>query len=244
MNAIPDWKLERYRLKELPESDARLVSAALESDPELRARLASLEADDVATLAAHPPSRVAARVELTARDSVASSRRSSKWVAWALVPAALAAAVAVGVFAPSRTDDDIILKGDVALKLFRLDEGSETPVRLVDGAKVKSHDLVQVAFDLQGAQYAVIVSVDGSGGATLHWPVSLNSDTRTPAAFKALPQSFELDDAPEFERFFLVVSNSPLNPQTILEDAKRAGRNGTLFVPSHAAQRSLLLDKR
>ncbi|MFT3711964.1 MAG: hypothetical protein QM817_30350 [Archangium sp.] len=241
MNAIPDWKLERYRLKELPESDARLVSAALENDPELRARLAALEADDAATLAAHAPARVAARIELTARDSVAPKQSPLRW----LVPVmAVAAALVLAFVLPRNTvDDDIIFKGDVALKLFRLDEGSEVPVRLVDGAHVKSHDLVQVAFDLQGAQYAVVVSVDGSGGATLHWPTSIASDTKVPAAFKALPQSFELDDAPAFERFFLVVSNEPLNAATVLDDAKRAGRNGTLIIPPRAAQRSLLLDK-
>lgn len=243
MNAIPDWKLERYRLKELPESDVQLITAALENDASLRARLAALEADDAATLARHPPARVAARIELTARDSVAT-RQSKSMLRWLVPVMAVAAAVVLGVFAPWRQDDDIIFKGDVALKLFRLDEGSETPVRLSDGAHVKSHDLVQVAFDLQGAQYAVIVSVDGSGGSTLHWPVSIASDTKVPAAFKALPQSFELDDAAGFERFFLVVSNEPLNAATVLEDAKRAGRNGTLIIPPRAAQRSLLLDKQ
>jgi hypothetical protein len=114
---------------------------------------------------------------------------------------------------------------------------------LSDGAQVKPHDVVQVAFDLQGAPHAVVVSVDGAGNATLHWPAPGTNDTRTPAGFKALPQSFELDEAPGFERFFLVTSQTPLSPPALLDAARRAAREGSLVVPPGADSRSLLLVK-
>lgn len=232
---IADWMLERYRLGELNAADQAKVTAALAADEALRARLAGLDADDAATLAAHPPSRVAARVT---RSAVPEKKQSPR--IWLVPTFALAAAITVGIVAlRAEPVDDIRFKGDPALRLFRL--AGKDPERLADGAKVKPHDVVQVAFELSGAPHFVIVSVDGAGHATLHWP--LNGDTAAAPGLKALPQAFELDDAPGFERFFLVTSNQPLAVPEVLAAAERASRSAPLELPASAAQRSVLLDK-
>jgi hypothetical protein len=222
--------LERYRLNELDAADRARVDAALAADPSVRERLDALEADDRAILAAHPPARVAASVRAQPRQP---ARRS-----W-LVPALALATVAVIAVVTPRGEDDIRLKGETALRLFRL--AGDTPERLDDGAKVKPHDVVQVAFELQGAKHLAVVSVDGAGQATRHWPST--DDTTAPDAFKRLPQSFELDEAPGFERFFLVTSDAALDVNALLAAAKSAGRTGALTIPPGAQVRSLLLDK-
>lgn len=228
---IADWMLERYRLNELAPAERARVDAALAADPSVRERLAALEADDRAILAAHPPARVAASIR-------AQPRQPQKRRAWLVPVFVLAAAAVVAVVMP-RAEDDVRLKGDTALRLFRLT--GDTPERLDDGAKVKPHDVVQVAFELSGAKHLVVVSVDGAGQSTRHWPSA--DDTTAPDAFKRLPQSFELDEAPGFERFFLVTSDAALDVNALLSAARSAGRGGALQVPPGAQVRSFLLDK-
>lgn len=233
MTDISDWKLERYRLGESSEAEQRTISAALETDATLRARLEALATDDAATLASLPPARVAKRVQQLAQP------RRTQW----LVPAIAMATVLLGVVTWSLRpiDDDVVrFKGEgPTLRLYRLE--GETPKRLEDGSRVKPHDVVQVAFDLSGAIHAVVVSVDGAGNSTLHWPHG--PDTRVPDGFNKLPQSFELDAAPGFERFFLVTSEQPLSPGELLDAAKQAARDGALTIPPSATQRTLRLDK-
>jgi hypothetical protein len=227
---IPDWKLERYRLGELSAEEKESVAAQVAADGTLQARLAALDADDAEVLAKYPRRHQA---------PAPSARRPF------LVPAlALAAALTVGLVALQAlrpADDDVILlKGDApALRLFRL-VGTE-PERLVDGARVKPHDVVQVAFDVSGVQHMVIVSVDGSNHTTLHWPHDGN--TKVPVQFKALPDAFELDEAPGFERFFLVTSDVPLSVPDVVKAAEVASRAAPLVLPKTATQRSLLLEK-
>jgi hypothetical protein len=227
--------LERYRLNELGAEERAKVEAALASDATLKVRLEALETDDRAVLAAHPPARVAASIRARAEAEVAPRR------SFFPVLAAVAAAAVVGVVVISQpVEDEVRFKGDgPSLHLFRLVEG--TPEKLADGAKVKPRDVVQVAFELSGARHLVVVSVDGAGQATRHWPAS--DDTTAPAAFKRLPQSFELDDAPGFERFFLVTSDTPLDVKALLASARRAGRVGTFEAPAATQVRSFLLDK-
>ena len=237
---IPDWKLERYRLNELDAAEAAKVKTALAAEPALAARLAAMNADDAAILAAHPAAQVASRVD-SARRIVVSHRKPPQ--RWMLLPALALAAVLAVVVAPrlfAKPQDDIILKGlGPSLRVFRLTNAE--PERLDDGAKVHPRDVVQVAFELAGAPHLVVVSVDGAGHSTLHWPKDGN--TQTPPGFKVLPQSFELDDAPKFERFFLVTSDLPLTPNAVLKAAESAARGGTLALPGPVTQRSLLLEK-
>src|SRR5262249_34706171 len=80
---IPDLVLERYRLKELPETSARAVEHMLAADPSLRARLDALDRSDADIRARYSPL-------ISIHDKRAPSRR--------LVLRALAAA-AVGVTA-------------------------------------------------------------------------------------------------------------------------------------------------
>ncbi|MBK7861279.1 MAG: ActD-like protein [Archangiaceae bacterium] len=233
---IPDWKLERYRLGELTPADHALIAQALADEPAVRERLAALDQSDRAIRAAYPA--LPARSRPAPREAEPPS--PARW----LVPvlALAAAAVLALVFMPRAAGpDDILMKGDgPVLHLFRLAD-PEHAEQLVDGARVKPHDLVQVAVALHGAKHLVIVSVDGAGHTTLHWPLDGNS--LAPVGFKAVPQSFELDEAPGFERFFLVTCDTPLSPQLVLEGARRAGRAAPLEVPGQVAIRSLLLDK-
>ncbi len=237
---IADWMLERYRLNELSAADRARVEAALATDESLRAQLEALKTDDAAVLAAHPAHRVATQVKV--RGSLDSTRdeRGSSWTRPAFALMAVTVLGIVGLRALRPTEDEVRFKGDgPSLRLFRL--AGEQPERLSDGAKVKPHDVVQVAFELQGATHLAIVSVDGAGHATLHWPADGN--TLVAPGFKVLPQAFELDDAPGFERFFLITSDKPIVVTEVMSAAERASRSGPLSLTAPLTVRSVLLDK-
>jgi len=239
---IQDWMLERYRLGELTAAQKAEVEKALEADEALRARLQSLEADTQATL-----DRYKARaVGIEVRRRAAEVRPSRSLVPALAFSFGLVLAVA-GSVALLHRPDDIRLKGelgDPALHIYRQTSGS--PERLEPGAKVRPHDRVQVEVELAGERSLVVVSIDAVGHATLHYP--LNGDTVAPAGFKALPQAFELDESPGFERFFLVTSKQPMDSGVVYQAAERlargpVARTASLALPFASTQRSLLLDK-
>jgi hypothetical protein len=67
----------------------------------------------------------------------------------------------------------------------------------------------------------VILSVDGRGVVTLHYPESEDKDPILDQYKKTfLSTSYELDDAPDFERFFFITSKSEIDVQAILNSAK------------------------
>jgi anti-sigma factor RsiW len=239
-----DLMLERYRLGELSGAERAELERALAADAALKARLDALGADSRATLERLTPRAVAAEVERRL------AKQQERPPARSLVPAlalsfALVLVIAAGLLL-SNSPDDIVLKGerDPALRVFRQTVGA--PERLFDGAKVRARDRVQVAFDLAGERALVVVSIDGAGRATLHFPADGNSVA--PANLRALPEAFELDDAPGFERFFLVTSINALDARAVLEAAQRLAarpdaRTASLTVPTGSTQRSLLLEK-
>ncbi len=92
---------------------------------------------------------------------------------------------------------------------------------LAKGSEVSAGDLLQLSYIAADQHYGVIFSVDGRNAITQHLPEAGNS------AFKlerngrtALPSSYELDDAPDFERFYFVTGPSPFDIGEILTSAQ------------------------
>ncbi len=239
---ISDFTLERYRLGELPEAERALIEHLSASDQSLAARLQQLQHEDASILTNHPPAVMGASILRRFEAKSSPSRRVASYAAPMLFAVAATALVVSGAvyLRASPQDDAIRLKGaGPALRLFRL--GVNGPERLSDGATVQPHNMVQVAFDTAGATHLVVVSVDGNANVTLHWP--LDGNTAVPKGLRAIPESFELDAAPEFERFFLVTSNEPLVPSRVVAAAKLAGAAAPLDLPTSHTQRSILLRK-
>jgi len=213
---IPDITLERYRLGELPAADAARIDDLAEREPDLRTRLAALEQSDAEI-------RRTAVIRPPAAGAPTSLRRSrARW----LIPvvAGLAAALFVVAVTPrtqERADDRI--KGlRPALALFRrTPSGSES---LADGAVARPGDLVRVGYRAAGHGYGVIFSIDGRGNLTMHLPIA--GDRAAPLGRDAtvlLDSSYELDDAPLWERFYFVTGDAPFGVAPVVDAVRRAG---------------------
>ena len=123
--------------------------------------------------------------------------------------------------------------------------------RLSDGARATTGDLLQLAYRAPTDAFGTLISIDGRGHVTVHWP---EPGADGPARLSAkgevrLPSAYELDDAPAFERFIFVSSPSPFAMSTVLDAARAlAARPGDarvqkLALPPSLNQLSLALDK-
>lgn len=257
-STISDLTLERYHLEELPEEEATRIRARLASDPALRGRLEALEASDAALH--HSPFIPALIAALNDRPSTASS----VWSRW-LVVMPLAAVVLAMVLvwrpaarpgladtspqpSPAPTDADARVKGEpVSLMVFRrTDNGSET---LSDGTPARAGDIVRLGYRSTGARYGVIVSIDGAGIVTRHLPVTGAAAARLDAGTPTLLNSaYELDSAPGWEQFFLVVGDTAFDVEAVMVAAQDAATGATtppdtLALPAPLQQTSFLLRK-
>lgn len=262
-HAIPTLWLERYALGECTEDQRRRIDDALQSDPDLAARLQTLRDDNAAHLSQYPAEETAAAIQHRLRAArAAQQQRASRaplWIGLGVSAAAAAAAVALlwsggdqGVAArlAPQEPESILLKGAEApaLAVDRQTRNGSEP--LLDGAQASPGDVLMLRYAPQEARYGVIVSIDGRGNTTLHLPASPQADTRLHAqgpALVPLPHAFALDDAPRFERFFLVTSDAPLDASDVLRAAQRLGperaEHAKLALPAGATQTSLLIRK-
>ena len=220
---VPDLFLERYRLGELPEDERGRIERLLLLDSELRGRLDALEASDAEVARSYPAPLMDERIRGRARaagisKSQTTPARRAGWLMPALAAAAVLLAAGVGVVRSPQPGDGILLKGgDAELIVFRKTAaGSE---RLEPGAPAGPGDLIRVGYRAAGQPYGAIVSTDGNGNVTQHLPrsggraASLESGTTVLLDF-----SYELDDAPRWERFYLVTGAEPFD----LEPVRRA----------------------
>jgi hypothetical protein len=115
--------------------------------------------------------------------------------------------------------EGIRIKGkEPELRLYR--QASGGPERLLPGASASAGDIVQAEFHPGSFAYGAIVSVDGNGSVTLHWPSRPDAGTAWSSASEyRLPEAFELDRAPGFERFHMLLSDRPIELESLLRRA-------------------------
>ena len=110
--------------------------------------------------------------------------------------------------------------------------------------------MLRLGYVAAGRRFGVILSIDGRGAVTLHFPSSPTGATALAGPGESLlPDAFELDDAPEFERFFLITADSPPAVDGVLAAARSLGASshgagvGLLELPPGLDQTSFLLRK-
>jgi hypothetical protein len=270
---LADCHLERFVLGELPSELDGKIRWMVSVDPELRAAVRAIEASDREILSLYPPP--AFKAALLARLKEKGRRRGPAGEAlrrlgrgWFL-PVSTAAAAAVlllVVLVPglkemvlgalgSAGPDTSRVKGieavDTArtqLLIFR--QKRDHVEVLGDENRARAGDLLQLAYVAAGDPFGMILSIDGRGRVTLHFPGDREGSTALVQNRKfLLPNAIELDDAPSFERFFLVTSKAPIDVAAVLgraedlaSDRGKAERSG-LDLPAGLDQFSVLIRK-
>lgn len=276
---VPELWVEKLALGELDAVRAATVRAQLEAEPGGVERLAAIETGNARDLARYPVEDVLAEARRRldnadrVRAALAESQAGEKstWRGWwALAPTLAAVALVFLVLRPdgpaadggldpnlgvrpgagaSHAPDGTRAKGDPARLLVhrKTDRGSEP---LEPGAPASPGDLLQIGYLAVAPAYGVIVSLDGRGQVTPHLPergdraVALQSGQKVP-----LPHSYELDDAPNFERFVLVYASRAFPVDEVLQAARRlaadanAAAGADLPLPEGLHQVSFLVKK-
>ncbi len=257
---IAEWMLERYLLGELPRKKRRQLEKELERDDGLRAELEKLRASDRQILAAYPSEQVIP--EILKRAALARPRPTAPrhWrLAWLAGPA-LALALFLLVILPPLIQRRLDVPGDYIgskgrgslsgpnLQLYQKSGGSERMLR--DGDTARAGDRLQLAYIPGEQTHGVILSIDGAGSITLHFPEKADGSTALQRGRRVfLAYSFELDRAPVFERFFFITAKRALPTATILAAAEKLAADpgqamtGALDLPADCRQSSLLIRK-
>lgn len=163
----------------------------------------------------------------------------------------------------SGPSDTIVAKGTAPTSSVRAYRQGATQIEpLQSGATVRSGDLLQLALVPGKARHGVLFSIDGRGGVTLHFPAREGDSTQLTQASSPqsehsevrLPQAFRLDDAPGFERFFLLLVDEAhrdsLRVTEVLDKARRlaadpsrAQTGSVPDLPPFVEQTSLIVRK-
>ncbi|HSY39729.1 MAG TPA: hypothetical protein VLA79_09380 [Polyangia bacterium] len=260
----PAWLVERLAQGELGGEESAAVRARLEAEGRSPDEvIAALVLADRETLAAHPPAAVAAEIR---RRSAPPARRRPVAVKATFAGATLATAGALAVVlaarqlppAPSAStlpaSEPTTIKGTVptgGARLYVYRHASAGDERLADGERAAPGDLLQLAYATTAEGFGVLLSIDGAGTVTQHWPepgraravpLRVGGEVR-------LPSAYELDSAPAFERFFLVRADEAFDVAPILEAARAlatrapVARRAPLPLPARFNQVSLALEK-
>ena len=222
---IPDFVLERYRLKELPERSARAVELMMAADPAIRERLDALAASDAEIQERYPSVFIHDRPALPRRLVMRLAAAAAFGIAALLLLMALPRTL-------QQPPDTERVKGTIggrpSLALYRrTDTGSE---RLADGDVARAGDLLRVGYASAGRPYGLILSIDGRGTVTLHLPPAGDRAVAlTPGKTILLDAAYELDDAPRIERFYFVTGKEAFAAEAVVSAARReAARQGSV----------------
>ena len=266
--------LEKYLLGELSEEKAKHLGALLDREPAWKTTLEEMENSNRDFLSRHPAEHIVPLIldryarEISGRRPEPPPERSRPWKRILLLcPAAAAALVLLLIFRPwdrkgavlpflDTFPDTTIIKGlpavDLAktqLLLFR--RRGEQAELVENGHWAQEGDLLQLAYVSAEEPYGLILSLDGRGRVTRHFPMALGKPS--PLKLKAkviLPVAIELDDAPNFERFFFITSREPIDEDDVLRRAaalaanpERAARED-IDLPAGCRQSALFVYKK
>jgi hypothetical protein len=252
---ISDLRLEQYALGELPRDDSENIRRALEKDEILRQRLEALEKSNREILSVYEPGEMAAAIQgrLGRREK---GFRGSPAFFGTMIPVAAALLVFFSVFVLRERfmpAGDTRPKGSTAVSVFL--KTSDGATELANGAIGHPGDWLQIAYTAGDARYGVIFSIDGRGVVTFHLPQHYSSQRLVSPDLElqgrtVLPFSYELDDAPGFERFFFVYSRDSFDVSTIARAARalathpQTADKDTLALPPQVGVATLLIEKQ
>lgn len=203
-----------------------------------------------------------ARAKLTAKSTAHSTRVFSLGVKIASFATAACLVIALSFISLNQLKKDStfasngILESATRLKgsgarLFVYKKESSGALLLKAGAKIKQNDVLQVSYTSGGKTFGAILSVDGNGTVTQHFPEygktaeQLNQKGETP-----LDYAYRLDNAPKFERFIFITASYAFPLGEIIQDISRAVHNGfspsfdlSVFLPSKTESFDILFLK-
>jgi len=215
---ISDFKLERYLLGELPEVEMAALRKREAEDELFAARVKMMREEGERFLAENPFSAL--------EDKLENDQRSVERSLWLRVAAVLV--VAFGVFslvvlnrqteivnessatsgmdvAMADVDNGTRIKGMTAgLEVWK--KMGDSAVQMVNLGEAREGDEIQLRYRVPQKCFGMLFSMDGNGTVTMHMGEGNRAVELEPGKMTTLPFAYKLDNAPKFEKFFLLTS--------------------------------------
>jgi hypothetical protein len=260
---IETWKLERYLLGELPSSSLEEISRLVQENPELQKEIQNLRQAQSELLRQNPPETMLPGIrkryeELRGRAKVGEKARpvALRRLLYGTPVLASALLLVFVVLLKDRTGPGSTrIKGEESLDFSKTQiliyKKSDDEIKLLsNGGQARAGDLLQLAYVPAGKTHGVIISVDGNGIVTLHLPESKNGATLLGQETKnPLSSAYQLDDAPDFERFFFITAMTEIDVSSVLNEAEGlalspgSAKFANLELPNSYDQFSVLINK-
>lgn len=263
---ISDLILERYILGELPQDQMEHFKSAIESDTDLKNRVKKLlESNDV-ILKEHPSPEMANMIGLRMHRQRVREQDEKKKSSWFYMPlhsplftslALAAVVVSLSLLIPQNRVHEALhnetrVKGlQSHLIVFRKIKASSEVEMLHNLSSAGQGDILQIGYVAVDKKYGCIISLDGRGTVTQHFPETTDSSTLLVKGKDVLlSRAYELDNAPQFERFFFVTSDNPIDIPVVRNSIKalvqnmgKSSQTDSLELPSGFEQFSLVIRK-
>lgn len=248
VNKISDFKLERYLLGELSEKEMRELQERELSDEIFAARVAEMRLQGKRFVAENP--FVALDAKMAAADQSANDERNVVSGMWLKVAAALV--IALGVFsmvllnrnvetfdnnaasmqvAMADVDDGTRIKGmQASLEVWK--KTGDSAVQMVNLGDAHEGDEIQLRYRVPQKCFGMLFSMDGNGTITMHMGEGNKAIELEPGKMTTLPFAYKLDNAPKFEKFFLLTSQNSfeIDGNDIDKSLKQTGVENVSFT--------------
>lgn len=215
---ISDFKLERYLLGELPEVEMAALRKREAEDELFAARVKMMREEGERFLAENPFSAL--------EDKLENDQRSVERSLWLRVAAVLV--VAFGIFSVvvlnRQTDivNDASATSGIDVAMADVDNGTrikgmtaglevwkkmgDSAVQMVNLGEAREGDEIQLRYRVPQKCFGMLFSMDGNGTVTMHMGEGNRAVELEPGKMTTLPFAYKLDNAPKFEKFFLLTS--------------------------------------
>lgn len=231
LNNISEIYLEKYILGELPQEEMLRIENEISQNTFLAEKINTIKKSNDNILKEYPSEYFENLIEQKSKSKILNSNTQKKEkffpkltkkssVLAAAVLCCMTAIFILFINPFNGTQENIIqngtrFKGD-SRKLFiykKTDSGTEL---LKPGTHVSQNDLIQVAYFSANDRYGMIISIDGNKNITLHYPgENKNTELKTKKTIP-LENSYKLDNAPEYEIFYLITASKPIDINYIL----------------------------
>ena len=257
------WELERYLLGELSSRRMEEIRKLEQEDQDLQGEIERLRNSNPELLKQNPSETMIPEIlrryeENKRRAGLEEKTRPARLKRLLYAGPVLATAlvlVFIVILRNGISPGTTRIKGEESIDFTKTQiliyrEKNGKPELMMDGDLAQTGDLLQIAYIPAGKTNGVIFSTDGRGTVTLHFPDIASASPALEQEKKVLlSSSYELDDAPDFERFFFITAAEEIDVQDILRKAEAltnsaaSAKTAMLELPEFYHQFTMLLEK-
>ncbi len=231
---IPDWKLERYLTGDLPEGEMREIRELEKTDEIFAGRVKMMREDNAAILKKLPFERLSEKMDARELGSGLNGV-NFRIVKFAAAAALVLAVISVALFSQREIGPDAgtqVAGGAQVMDVAMVDASNisagagdtrikglnarmevwkktgDSAVQMPNLGEAREGDEIQLRYAVPEKCFGMLFSMDGNGTLTMHMADGSSAVALEPGKMTTLPFAYKLDNAPKFEKFFLLTSRA------------------------------------